>query len=78
MKIKIRKTNNCESNLHSWYTYWLIVYIEKSEAIGTIGFKRLNADYSAEIRYEISRLFEGTVGDRGCMSSLINLLINWV
>ena len=65
--------NNCESNLHSWYTYWLIVDIEKLKAIGTIGFKGLNSDYYAEIGYEISRLFEG----RGYMNSSITLLINW-
>lgn len=74
IKIKIGKMNNCESNLHSWYTYWLIVDIEQSKAMGTIGFKGLNADYSAEIGYEISRLFEG----RGYMSCTVNLLINWV
>ena len=71
MNIKIGKMKYLEFNKHYWYTYWLIIENESSKAIGTIGFKGLEALGAVEVGYGISKRFEG----RGFMSESLGLLI---
>jgi len=58
---------------HNWYTYWLIVDALTNKAIGTIGFKGLEPDHSAEVGYRLVRSYEGN----GYMSSALKLLSKW-
>lgn len=74
MGIKIKKMKQQHLNLHHWYTYWLIVDSLTDNAIGTIGFKGLEPDKSAEIGYKIVKSYEG----KGYMSSALKLILTWV
>ena len=57
-----------------WLTYWLIIKIDNSEAIGTIGFKGIDKEEkSAEIGYGISGEFEG----KGYATEALSLMVAW-
>ncbi len=71
--IKIKKMKQQQLNRHNWYTYWLIVDSLTDNAIGTIGFKGLEPDKSAEVGYKIVKSYEG----KGYMSSALKLLLTW-
>lgn len=72
--MKIEKMSKVDSNLHPWYTYWLIVVNQENTGAGMVGFKGApNKSGAVEIGYGIDPMFQRL----GYMSEAVQAMINW-
>lgn len=71
---KIDKMKNINTNVHEWFTYWLIISKSSHKGIGFIGFKGIpNENGYTEVGYSISSNYR----EKGFMTEALYLLINW-
>lgn len=74
MKIKLARMSHIEHSLHPWYTYFLIVQAEESQAVGVCGFKGSpNLAGSAEVGYAMHPAYR----NRGYMTETVRALVQW-
>ena len=74
VKKKLEKMRAVPEELHPWYTYWLIVILEKNIGAGLVGFKGApDAIGSVEIGYCMEKAFQR----RGYMTEAVVALTDW-
>ena len=74
VRLKIEKMHNVPSELHNWFTYWLIVIRSEDIGAGLIGFKGSpNESGEVEIGYGIHPVFQGL----GYTTEAVRELTKW-
>ncbi len=74
VKKKLEKMRAVPEELHPWYTYWLIVILEKNIGAGLVGFKGApDAIGSVEIGYRMEKAYQR----RGYMTEAVVALTDW-
>ncbi len=74
LEVKIMRMRAEEASQHAWFTYWLMVLLEKQKGIGMAGFKGAPAGVGqVEIGYGISGAYEG----QGYTTEAVRTLLGW-
>jgi len=74
MGMKLSEMADVESDLHPWYTYWLVVVTGEAFGAGLAGFKGMpDPDGEVEISYGIDPAFRG----QGYTTEAVQTLIAW-
>jgi [ribosomal protein S5]-alanine N-acetyltransferase len=74
MMIKLARMAHIDSNLHPWYTYFLIVLAENRCAVGVCGFKGApTLAGAAEVGYAMHPGYR----NKGYMTETVRALVEW-
>jgi RimJ/RimL family protein N-acetyltransferase len=74
MGMKLSKMASVDTDLHPWYTYWLIVVTAEEFGAGLAGFKGMpDPSGKVEISYGIDPAFRG----QGYTTEAVRALIGW-
>jgi len=74
IEMKVSKMIRVEDNVHTWYTYWLIVVAQEPFGAGLVGFKgHPDQTGEVEIGYGIDPIYQG----KGYTTEAVQALITW-
>jgi RimJ/RimL family protein N-acetyltransferase len=74
VRMKIDRMLAAELQDHVWYTYWLIVVVQRSFGAGLVGFKGIDAG-KAEV--EIGYGIDPACQKRGYMTEAVDAMVKW-
>ncbi|MBN1964624.1 MAG: GNAT family N-acetyltransferase [Anaerolineae bacterium] len=74
IRMKLDKMTQADPHAHAWYTYWLIVIVDKKHGAGLAGFKGV-PDHAGEVEigYGMAPEFQG----HGYMTEAVRAMITW-
>lgn len=74
MMIKMSRMEHVSSDMHPWYTYFLLVQSEDRQAVGVCGFKGGPTPFgSVEVGYAMHEAFR----NHGYMTEAVRAMVQW-